>query len=161
MALLWTLSNSSKTFLYCGPQIWTQYSRWGLTRAEQRGTITSLKQADMPECSSFMYYFIILFFSFRLKIKQRKKIKIISLSLQSQSKYTLLSDFSTTAVLFLVMITCWFFSSFFIFSGYFCILIQFLLFVFWNLKWDQKSVVSFSDCYYISFTCRLIKEKVS
>ena len=24
------------------PQAWTQYSRWGLTRAEQRGTITSL-----------------------------------------------------------------------------------------------------------------------
>jgi len=29
-------------FLVLGPQTWMQYSRWGLTKAEQRGTITSL-----------------------------------------------------------------------------------------------------------------------
>ena len=32
--LLWTSSNSSMSFLCWGPQNWTQYSRWGLTRAE-------------------------------------------------------------------------------------------------------------------------------
>ena len=42
VALLGTLSNSSVSFLYWGLHTWTQYCRWGLTRAEQRGTITSL-----------------------------------------------------------------------------------------------------------------------
>ena len=42
VALIWTHSKSSVPFLYWEPQAWTQYSRWGLTRAEQRGTITSL-----------------------------------------------------------------------------------------------------------------------
>ena len=37
VAFLWTLSNSSLS-LYWGPQTWMQYSRWGLTWAEQRGT---------------------------------------------------------------------------------------------------------------------------
>ena len=76
-----------------------QYSRWGLTRAEQRGTITSLKQADMPECSSFMYYFIILFLSFRLKIKQRKKIKIISLSTISIQIYIVIRLFHNSSII--------------------------------------------------------------
>jgi len=30
--LLWTRSNTSMSFLSWGPQSWTQYSRWGLTR---------------------------------------------------------------------------------------------------------------------------------
>ena len=34
VALLWTHSNSSTSFLYHGPQALTQYSRWGLTKAE-------------------------------------------------------------------------------------------------------------------------------
>ena len=34
VALLWTLSNSSTSFLFWGPQAWTQYCRWGLTKAE-------------------------------------------------------------------------------------------------------------------------------
>mgnify|MGYP001852688433 CR=1 FL=1 len=35
-------SNSSTSFLCWVLQAWMQYSSWGLTRAEQRGTITSL-----------------------------------------------------------------------------------------------------------------------
>ena len=34
VALLWTRSKSSTSFLYWGLQAWMQYSRWGLTRAE-------------------------------------------------------------------------------------------------------------------------------
>ena len=34
--------------LEMGPQAWTQYSRWGLTRAEQRGTIPSLSLLATP-----------------------------------------------------------------------------------------------------------------
>ena len=34
VALLWTRSKSSTSFLYWGPQAWMQCSRWGLTRAE-------------------------------------------------------------------------------------------------------------------------------
>jgi len=34
VALLWTLSSSSSSFLKWGAQNWTQYSRWGLTWAE-------------------------------------------------------------------------------------------------------------------------------
>jgi len=41
VVLLWTRSNSS-TFFLCCLQSWTQDSRWGLTRAEQRGRITSV-----------------------------------------------------------------------------------------------------------------------
>ena len=37
VALLWTLSNSSTSFLYWGPQTWTQYSRWVLRRADRGG----------------------------------------------------------------------------------------------------------------------------
>ena len=44
--LLWTRSNSPTSFLCWGPQAWTQYCRWGLTRAEQRGTIPSLPTAS-------------------------------------------------------------------------------------------------------------------
>jgi len=44
-ALLWTRSNSPTSFLCWGPQAWTQDSRWGLTRAEQRGTVPSLPAA--------------------------------------------------------------------------------------------------------------------
>ena len=44
--LLWTRSNSPTSFLCWGPQAWTQYCRWGLTRAEQRGTIPSLPAAS-------------------------------------------------------------------------------------------------------------------
>ena len=36
MALLWTCPKSSMSFLYWRPQAWTQYSRWGLTRSEER-----------------------------------------------------------------------------------------------------------------------------
>jgi len=39
VALLWTLSS---TFLNWEAQNWMQYSRWGLTRAEERGRRTSL-----------------------------------------------------------------------------------------------------------------------
>ena len=46
--LLWTLSNSSLSFLYWGSHTWTQYCRWGLMRAEQRGTITSLSLLATP-----------------------------------------------------------------------------------------------------------------
>jgi len=42
MALLRTHSNNFTSFLCLEPQAWTQYSRWGLTRAEQRETITFL-----------------------------------------------------------------------------------------------------------------------
>ncbi|KAK4832903.1 hypothetical protein QYF61_026546 [Mycteria americana] len=42
VALLWTHSNRSMSFLYWGPQTQMQYPRWGLTRVEQRGRITSL-----------------------------------------------------------------------------------------------------------------------
>ena len=31
VALLWTRSKSSMSFLYWGPQAWMQYSTWGLT----------------------------------------------------------------------------------------------------------------------------------
>ena len=34
VALLWTHSKSSTSFLYWRPQAWMQYSRWGLTKAE-------------------------------------------------------------------------------------------------------------------------------
>ena len=34
LALLWTYSNSSMTFLFWGPQAWIQYSRCVLTRTE-------------------------------------------------------------------------------------------------------------------------------
>ena len=40
-ALLWTHSNSP-TSVCAGPQAWTQHCRWGLTRAEQKGTVPSL-----------------------------------------------------------------------------------------------------------------------
>ena len=39
VALLWTHSNRSTSFLYWGLQTWMQYSKWSLTRAEQRGAI--------------------------------------------------------------------------------------------------------------------------
>jgi len=39
---------SPTSFLYCGPKAWMQYSRWGLMRAEQRGTITSLTLLTTP-----------------------------------------------------------------------------------------------------------------
>ncbi|KAK4811117.1 hypothetical protein QYF61_019748 [Mycteria americana] len=42
VALFWTCSNKSMSFLCWGPQNWTQYSRWGLTTVEWRGRITSL-----------------------------------------------------------------------------------------------------------------------
>ena len=42
VALRWTLSSSSSSFLKWGAQHWTQYSRWGLARAEQSGRRTSL-----------------------------------------------------------------------------------------------------------------------
>ena len=42
MALLCTHSNRSASFLHWGPQNWTQYSMWVLTRAEQTRRITSL-----------------------------------------------------------------------------------------------------------------------
>ena len=42
VALLWTCSNSSMSFSCWGLQKWTQYSRWGLMRAEWRGRTTSL-----------------------------------------------------------------------------------------------------------------------
>jgi len=48
MALLWTLSKSSTFFLCWGPQTWMQYSSWGLTRAEERGTITFLALLATP-----------------------------------------------------------------------------------------------------------------
>lgn len=41
VALLWTYSNRSMSFLCWGPQNWVQHSRWGLTRAEQRDSIPS------------------------------------------------------------------------------------------------------------------------
>ena len=34
VALLWTSSKNSTSFLCWGPQAWTQCSTWGLTRAE-------------------------------------------------------------------------------------------------------------------------------
>ena len=42
VALLWNCSENSMSFLCWGPQNWMQYSRWGLTRAEQRDRITAL-----------------------------------------------------------------------------------------------------------------------
>ena len=48
MALLWTFSKSSPSFLCCGPQAWALYSRWCLMKAEQRGTITSLSMLAAP-----------------------------------------------------------------------------------------------------------------
>ena len=44
VALCWTLSSSSSSFLNWGAQNWTQHCRWGLTRAEQRGRRTSLER---------------------------------------------------------------------------------------------------------------------
>ena len=41
VALLWTPSNSSPSFLCWDPQPRMQHCRWGLPGAEQRGTITS------------------------------------------------------------------------------------------------------------------------
>jgi len=37
VALLWTRSNSFTSFPSGGPQAWMQYTRWELTRTEQRG----------------------------------------------------------------------------------------------------------------------------
>jgi len=42
VALLWTHSNRSMSVLCCRLQRQTQDSRWGFTRAEQRGRIPSL-----------------------------------------------------------------------------------------------------------------------
>ncbi|KAK4832076.1 hypothetical protein QYF61_020632 [Mycteria americana] len=42
VALLWTCSNRSMSFLCRGLQSWTQYWRWGLTRVGCRDRITSL-----------------------------------------------------------------------------------------------------------------------
>ena len=42
VALLWTRSKTSMSFLCWGLQNWMQYSRWGLTGAEQRSRTTSL-----------------------------------------------------------------------------------------------------------------------
>ena len=42
VALLWTHSRSSLSLLSCGAQNWAQNSRCDLSRAEQRGRITSL-----------------------------------------------------------------------------------------------------------------------
>ena len=42
IALLWTCSSASMSFLLRGAQNWTQYSRCSLTSAEYWGTITSL-----------------------------------------------------------------------------------------------------------------------
>lgn len=39
--LRWTLSSGSTSLCYCGAQDWTQNSRCGLTKAEQRGRIPS------------------------------------------------------------------------------------------------------------------------
>ena len=41
--------NRSTSFLCWGPQTWMQHSRWGLTRAEQRGTIPSLDLLATPQ----------------------------------------------------------------------------------------------------------------
>lgn len=41
VVLLWTSSNTSMPFLCWGPQSWTWCSRWGLSREEYRGRITS------------------------------------------------------------------------------------------------------------------------
>jgi len=40
--LLWACSKSSMSFFCWRPKTWPQYSRWGPTKAEWRGTITSL-----------------------------------------------------------------------------------------------------------------------
>ena len=48
VALLWIRSKSSMSFLYWGPKAWMQYSRWDLTGAEQRGTVTSLSLLASP-----------------------------------------------------------------------------------------------------------------
>jgi len=42
VALLWTCSRASMSFLQRGAQNWTQYLRCSLTSTEYRGTITSL-----------------------------------------------------------------------------------------------------------------------
>ena len=44
VALLWMLSNSFMSFLYCGVHNFAQYSRWGHITTEQGGTIPSLAQ---------------------------------------------------------------------------------------------------------------------
>jgi len=62
--LLWTHSNSSMSLLCWGLQRWTQDSRWGLTRVEQRGRIPSLDllatllgmQPRMVFCASLILY---------------------------------------------------------------------------------------------------------
>ncbi|EPJ32710.1 hypothetical protein CP061683_1665, partial [Chlamydia psittaci 06-1683] len=46
MALLWTCSKSATSFLCWGLQAWTRCFTWGLTRAEQSGTIPSLSLLD-------------------------------------------------------------------------------------------------------------------
>jgi len=48
LIIFWTHSNSSMSFLHWGPQAWTQYCKRGPTRAEQRGTITSLSLLVTP-----------------------------------------------------------------------------------------------------------------
>jgi len=68
VALLWTLSSSSSSCLNWGAQNWTQYSRWGLTRAEQRGRRNSL---DLP---------VTLFFFKGLKLVQKNKKTVKHLS---------------------------------------------------------------------------------
>lgn len=42
VALFWTRSNSSMSFLCWGPQSLVQCYKWALTRAEQRGRVLSL-----------------------------------------------------------------------------------------------------------------------
>lgn len=41
MALPWTRSNSSSSFLYWGSQAWMQYLRWGFMRTEWNRTFSS------------------------------------------------------------------------------------------------------------------------
>ena len=48
VVLLWTRSKSSTSFLCWGPQTWMQFCRWGLMRAEQRGTILPLSLLATP-----------------------------------------------------------------------------------------------------------------
>ena len=48
VALLWTHSNSSSSFVCWGSHVWTQYFRWGLMKAEQREAVTSLTLLASP-----------------------------------------------------------------------------------------------------------------
>ena len=48
VALFWICSNSYTYFLYWRAQARMQYSRWNLTRAEKRRTITSLSLLATP-----------------------------------------------------------------------------------------------------------------